>query len=272
MVLVGAGLWPAASHASITIGSDLSLAPSQTADNCILSTPPCTQLLVDGHAGNSFPAASPTSGTVTSFGIRSAAADTITFRLGRVKPGGSLRGKGEGTGPAETLPAPGKYSFPAHLQVHVGDVVGVDTSSVSAYADNCPGGGLSTTYHPTLVDGGPFQNVDANGTCELLVNAKVKPDNIFKIKRPKRDKNRGTAKLPVLLPGPGKATVSGRRLKRTSKSASKAGKLNLPVKPKGKLKRRLIRHGSARVKAKVRFKPDGGSAHSESKRVKLIRR
>jgi hypothetical protein len=270
LVVAATTVSPAPASGSITIGSDLRLVPSPIADTCILSTPPCTEVLAGAHDGNRFSAASPTDGTVTSFGIRSAAADTVTFRLARLNA--STKATGAGTGPTTTLPGRGKFSFPAHLRVHVGDVVGVDTSSVSAYPDDCPGGGFSLTYHPTLVDGGPFRPIDANGICELLVNAKVQPANSFELKTPKRNQNNGTAKLPVLLPGPGRVAVSGKGVKGSTERAPEAGKVKLPIKPRGKVKRHLRNRGKVKVKAKITFRPVGGHSRSESKTVKLIRR
>ena len=41
-------------------------------------------VLYDAHYGSAFPGLSPTAGTVTGFSIRSASADTVTFRLARM--------------------------------------------------------------------------------------------------------------------------------------------------------------------------------------------
>ena len=273
LAFTAAALLPANSAASITFGSDLSGAPSATPDDCTpLSTPPCTHLLVGVRGGSAFPAASPTSGTVKRFGIQSGAADTVTFRLGRLTPNSPVMGRGAGTGPTVTLPAAGAYSFPADLRVRVGDLVGVDSSSVSAVSKSCPPGGLYYTFFPTLVNSGRFQSVDSNSTCELLVNATVEPDNEFTFRKPRRNRNRGTATLPVVVPGPGGLTLTGRRIKKATADAARAGRVTLPVKPTAKLRGRLNRKGSATVNAKVRFEPDGGHPGTQAEQVELIKR
>ena len=126
LALVVAALYPAAPQASITVGSDLSLPATSSSENCVLSTPPCTRLLVGVHDGNPFPAKSPADGVILSFGLKtgvlSGANETVTFRLGRVDTitfGGAT---GAGTGPTVTVHEPGTYSFPAaNLPVKAGD-------------------------------------------------------------------------------------------------------------------------------------------------------
>jgi hypothetical protein len=263
-------LAPASSSASITFGSDLKTQAQGFSDTCILSTPPCTQLLVGVRGANAFPAVSPADGVVVSFGIKSAAADTVTFRLARLS--GNSSATGAGTGPTVTLPNPGKHSFPAHVRVKAGDYVGVDTSSVAAYSTACQTGGSEITYYPTLVDGGPFTPADANSTCEFLVNATVRPSSRFTFEKVKRDEDRGTATLRIDLPGPGRLALSGEGIKRVSEEAAAAGTEKLRIRPKRKVKRRLRNRGRAKVTAEVTFKPDGGSPSTKTKRVKLIRR
>ena len=100
--------------------ADRSLPATSSSENCVLSTPPCTRLLVGVHDGNPFPAKSPADGVILSFGLKtgvlSGANETVTFRLGRVGTitfGGAM---GAGTGPTVTVHEPGTYLFPAaHL-------------------------------------------------------------------------------------------------------------------------------------------------------------
>jgi hypothetical protein len=82
---------------------------------------------------------------------------------------------------------------------------------------------------------------------------------------------RGTAKLALLLPGPGRLVLSGKGIKRVTRHPGKAGGATLRIKPKGKLKPRLINRGEAKVDAEVTFKPKGGHARTRSKTVKLVR-
>jgi hypothetical protein len=162
-------------QASMTFGSDLSLPADSLSSTCAPATPPCTILLDSTHPGNAFPSKAPVSGLVTSFGIRAGAAETVTFRLGRVANTGHRDGMGRATGPTVSLKGPGVYSFPASLWVHGGDSVGIDTSSTASFSiqPNCHA--VSYFYSPPLPDGGAFQPAGANATCEWLINAVFEP-------------------------------------------------------------------------------------------------
>ena len=73
-------------------------------------------------------------------------------------------------------------------------------------------------------------------------------------------------------PGPG-----GLELARTAsvkgqhERAEQSGKVKLTVKPRGKAKKRLNKRGKAKVKAKVTYTPDGGTADTKSKKIKLVK-
>jgi hypothetical protein len=265
-------LVPASSSAAITFGSDLQNQPAVGSDTC-LSSSPCTHVLTGVRPGNDLPVASPTDGLVVSFGIKSSATDTVTFRLARVS---GSKAAGAGTGPTVTLPSPGRHSFSAlglDVRVQAGDYVGVDASALSAVGNPCVIGATERRqYSPTLVDGGPFTAPDYTQTCEVLVNAKVRPSNQFTIEKVKRDKQRGTAALAFDLPGPGRLTLSGKGINRATEDASEAGRAMLRVKLRGKAKRRLRHRGKAKVTAEVTFKPEGGKSATRSERIKLVRR
>jgi hypothetical protein len=274
LALAIAAVAPVAATASITFGSDLQNQPATGSDTC-LSSPPCTNLLTGVRPGNDFPAASPTDGVVVGFGIKSSAADTVTFRLARLSAGGD-RAAGAGTGPTVTLPSPGRHSFSARgldVRVHAGDYVGMDASALSAVGNPCVVGATERRqFSPVLVDGGALATPDFTQTCEVLVNAKVRPSNRFTFEKVKRSKERGTATLALDLPGPGGLTLSGKGIKRATEDAGEAGRARLSVKPKGKARRRLARRGKAKVTAEVTFKPEGGAPATHSERIKLVRR
>jgi hypothetical protein len=232
MAFAIAAIAPASSSATITFGSDLKTPPSEFTDDCLLTDGSCTHILTGVHRGNEFPAASPTDGVIVKFGIKSATADLVTFRLGRLSD--HFRATGAGTGSVVLLPGAGTFSFPADTPVRAGDYVGVDTSSVSASSTACGTGGRWFAYHPPLVDGGQFQHPDYNSTCEFLVNATVRPSNRFKFDGVFVNKNRGTAKLALRVPGPGRLALSGEGIKPVTKHATKAGHARLSIRPKGR--------------------------------------
>lgn len=93
------------------------------------------------------------------------------------------------------------------------------------------------------------------------------------------NKKNGTATEPVFVPGPGVLMLTGKGVvtKRpvrasASRAVSAAGVVNLLVKAKGKTKKKLNKTGKAKVKVRVTYKPTGGTANTQSKSVKLIKK
>ncbi len=97
--------------------------------------------------------------------------------------------------------------------------------------------------------------------------------------KPKRNRRRGTAILPVTVPGAGTLSLSGKGVvKRQASVSAASGKavtsartVKLLVKPKGKAKGKLSRHGKAKVKPAVTFTPAGGPSVTQPKKIKLVK-
>jgi hypothetical protein len=121
--------------------------------------------------------------------------------------------------------------------------------------------------------------------------AGTNPDQIFRLRgsdtilnnisvgKPKLNKKRGTAVLPVTVPGPGDLSVSGPGVgahvatgARAATAVTGPGIVKVKVKAKGKLKRRLNTTGKAKLKVTVTFTPTGGSASSQHAKLKLKKR
>jgi virginiamycin B lyase len=111
------------------------------------------------------------------------------------------------------------------------------------------------------------------GPAGMAVDALL-PSNEFSLGKAKRNKKRGTAKLTVeSLDPPGELELGGtRKLKGREKSVEQAAEAKLPVKPKGKAKRKLKKGGKSRVKAEVTYTPDGGEPNTQVKSLKLVKR
>jgi DNA-binding beta-propeller fold protein YncE len=82
----------------------------------------------------------------------------------------------------------------------------------------------------------------------------------------------GTAVLFVRVPGPGRAILHGRGVRRLARGARRAMRVRLPIKPKLRLKRYLKEHGKAKIRVEVTFKPDGGIPKTIEKVVVLRRK
>ncbi|HEU4461908.1 MAG TPA: hypothetical protein VFR75_04875, partial [Solirubrobacterales bacterium] len=86
------------------------------------------------------------------------------------------------------------------------------------------------------------------------------------------NKSKGTATLSVKIPGAGALTATGKGIAKAKKSAKKAKKpkrLKLTIKAKGKAKQQLAAEGTAKVSAKITFKPLSGAPVSKTKKITL---
>jgi virginiamycin B lyase len=102
----------------------------------------------------------------------------------------------------------------------------------------------------------------------------------LKFGKVKLNKKKGTALLPVTVPGSGTLSIGGkglvhkrpglaRALGALAKKAPQAGTYKLLVKSKGKKKSKLFATGKVKVKAVVTFKPTSGNAVQDIKKIKL---
>lgn len=86
------------------------------------------------------------------------------------------------------------------------------------------------------------------------------------------NKGKGTATLSVKIPGAGTLTATGKgivKAKKSAKSVKKPKTLKLTIKAKGKAKKLLAEEGTAKVSAKVTFKPSSGVAVTRTKKITL---
>jgi Ca2+-binding RTX toxin-like protein len=98
------------------------------------------------------------------------------------------------------------------------------------------------------------------------------PDNDFTIGKAEKNKKKGSAILPVEVPGPGALELAGKGLKPASADASGAGEVDLAIKAKGKAKKKLKQKGKKKFEPSVTFTPTGGTANTEDTTVKLVRK
>lgn len=185
---------PAIGHAkSYTFGTRLDHEPSNSAPghNCKEDgsddpTPACTRVAIDMGAAVPGGLRAPRNGTIVKFRVRAGAPGQLTFRLAKLKSLGfdpalgdyAGFGKGVGTGPTvqvagrgfdETNPI---EEFPAHLKVHKGDYLAIDSTATSVLY--CSGGGNNQIiFSPTL--GSSFSSSTQTEGCDLLVQAVMKP-------------------------------------------------------------------------------------------------
>jgi hypothetical protein len=179
---------------------------------------------------------------------------------------------------------PGLNTFPVSIPVHPGDVVGINTANAGSAINACffsvPG--ESGLFHnPGVADGGSA-DYSADPNLRMNVTAVVAsiPSNKFSFGKLNRNKKKGTARVPVFVPGPGTLSLTGKGVRTqragggaaASLKVSGAGQVKLLVKPKGKLKKKLNKKGTARVRIRVTYTPTGdvpGVPKTQSLKIKL---
>ena len=187
---------PAASQAkTYTFGIRLDHEPSNSAPahNCNEDgnddpTPACTRVALD--VGDAVPGGlrAPRNGTIVKLRVRAGTPGSLTFRLVRLQRLGFNQALGEttalgravATGPTVQLQGLGfaederdaVEEFPAHLKVHKGDYLAIDSTATSALY--CSGGGANQMIFAPALGGALRQSTQTDG-CELLVQAVMKP-------------------------------------------------------------------------------------------------
>ncbi len=185
---------PAIGHAqSSTFGTRLDHEPSNSAPghNCREDgsedpTPLCTRVAIDQSDAVPGGLTAPRNGTIVKFRVRAGAPGQLTFRLAKLRDLGydstlgDYVGFGKGAGRGPTVQVAGRgfdeanfvEEFPAHLKVHKGDYLGIDSTSTSVLY--CASGGdKQLIFTPTL--GRSFATSSTTGGCDLLVQAVMKP-------------------------------------------------------------------------------------------------
>jgi hypothetical protein len=95
------------------------------------------------------------------------------------------------------------------------------------------------------------------------------PLNVIKLGKLTLNKKAGTAKLTVRVPGAGGLVMTGKGLKRATVTSTAAAVVTVPVKLAGKAKRKLLKTGNAKVRAKLAFTPTGGTAATQERKLTL---
>jgi hypothetical protein len=140
--------------------------------------------------------------------------------------------------------------------------------NASGVVENIDVGDVMKSWYASLQNvSGRRAKLTVFAICE---SAKTGRSGTFRLGKPKLHRKNGTATLNASVPGAGRLVLSGKRVKKTTKSAKRAGKVKLPIKPTGDAKQKLHRTGKVNVTAKVTFTPTGGRARTKSVKVKLV--
>jgi hypothetical protein len=112
------------------------------------------------------------------------------------------------------------------------------------------------------------------GTDSVAI-ASTPPPNAVTLGKPLfNKKKKGTAKVPVTVPGAGTLTVAdvkltGKRIKGQTVQTTAAGTVNLPIKPTKTTRKALVEQGKKKLKVAVSFTPTGGFLASVTRKLTL---
>jgi hypothetical protein len=138
-----------------------------------------------------------------------------------------------------------------------------------------PNGDLRLCWHTQsdALDGGfragtaDFLQPEPSGYTRYIYqaacNANVQFGNL------RRNRGKGTARLPVTVPGAGTLAAGGKGLESFQTTASGSGTVAIPVKPKGATRRALNANGKAKVKENITFSASCGTTGNSAGKVKL---
>lgn len=119
-----------------------------------------------------------------------------------------------------------------------------------------------------------FTGACTGATCALTMNAPRSVTANFAAygfgKGIKRNKKKGTAKVPVTVAAPGTLVLSGKKIKQRTRAVP-AGTTKLTVAAKGKARKKLLKTGKVKVKLTLTFTPAGGMPATATKTIQLKR-
>jgi len=113
----------------------------------------------------------------------------------------------------------------------------------------------------------PSSPTSSGGSRTVAKSIPRTVDSSFEIGKAALNRKRGTASLPVTVPGPGAITLEG--AKPLSREATAAGKIVLRIFPKPAQRLQLAKQGTLRLRLVVTYAPTGGAANSRAVIVKL---
>jgi Glycine rich protein len=142
------------------------------------------------------------------------------------------------------------------------------------------GGAGSSGFAPTATSTAFSTDTTGVPLVRLTFNpASGKNASGLKYGKVKLNKSKGTALLPVTVPGSGDLSVGGKGVvkkrpafsgfARLARAITAAGTYNVVVKAKGKKKQKLFSTGKVNVKAVITFKPTSGDAVHDTRGVRL---
>ena len=204
---------------------------------------------------------------------------TRVTNLRIIRPLGSGVFTGAGTSASVTPPTAATTSYRVQLPIRIGDYIGLDCCDPDFFEPDAEffvtgDAAVRNEWQPRLADGRAGRQPLRTNGYEIALNAEINPVSTFTLDAIRRNQNKGTATITANLPNPGVLMGSGKGVNAAviSRKVRASGRVRLLVKAKGKKKRKLDSTGKVRVRPEITYTPMGGSANTQSLRVKLIKR
>ena len=293
--------------AAIAVGSSTEVGQTTDTPTFGVQTPVVPASTVPGTPSYETP-----SGVLTSWRFHSsgdAAAGAVRLKIFRYT-GTGLAYKVLAESSVKTLAPNTGYEFQERIPVDPGDLLGltaIDSAEVAITVPNTPGNqmaqfgggdiavgqtGTATIAWPNLrpsVAATIESDLDKDGYGDesqdkCPVDTKTQGLCKVGVGKLKRNTEKGTAIIPVTVPGAGTLTLSGKGVVKqraasdsgmtrvAGKAVTSAGVVKLLVKPKGKAKRKLNRNGQVKVKSVLTYTPIDGPPVAQPRRLKLVKK
>jgi hypothetical protein len=264
MLALVAGVSPAG--ATVTVGQ---VAPTTPTPVC---ASPVDRVQPSISSGNSY--VMPANGTITSWSTNAGASSgQLKLKVFRLVSGTTYMAVGQ-DGPRD-LTLNSLNTFASNVAVKAGDLVGLNSFSGSP---NCSFEFLGDSYLrvPTTGDLANGESADFSLPVtdrHLNISGALEPTNTLTFGAIVRNKKKGTATLTVNVPNGGQLASSTKGVSLAQAAAvntlTAAGPVKVKVKAKGKKLAKLNETGKVKVSPSFTFTPTGGTANTQSTKVKL---
>jgi hypothetical protein len=265
--------------AAVTIGSNLARIPNSAANYIPRPTFSNVSLALNRQAPGGL--SSPVNGTVVRWRIRVGDSTRVT-NLRIIRPVGGVLFTGAGTSPPVTPPTAATSSYGVHLPIRIGDYIGLDCCNPGIFEPDAEffvtgNAAVRNEWQPRLADSGAGRAPLRTNGYEIAINAQINPTSTFAFDGITRNKRKGTAKITAVVPNPGQLIGSGRGVtvdnaRVGGRKVRAPGRVRLLIEAKGRKQRKLNSTGKVRVRPVITFTPTGGSASTQSVKVKLTKR
>jgi hypothetical protein len=267
---VAMGIYASSALATVTVGQ---IAPLNPPTNCSGASSDILQPTVT--SGNSYVVKG--DGTITSW---STSAQTGAGQMFKVKVFRKVADSGPGVAVYRAvgqdifrpLASGVVNTFSVSIPVKAGDVLGNNRQGSTNCVFSVPGEEFWISPFTDLADGAQDEFSTQDG-ARANISAEVEPSNQFQLGAVTRNKKKGTAQLAITVPGPGELAVGGKGVKPAADAravpVAAPGEVLLPIRSRGKKKRKLLDKGKVKLSLEITYTPTGGAAAEQATKLKL---